>query len=232
MDSDPDPGILVLQGFSYYFCMMIKGSRIQEAQKHTDPTDPFPDRRIRIQEAQKHTDPTNPYPDRRIRIQEAQKHTDPTDPYPDRRIRIQEALKQTDPAGGRAAAPQHPPPSPDSLPFIRFKIISVTSISGHDRVGFLLQEGELPPPTTPPPSPDFLPLIQFQIISVPSISGHDRVCFLLQEGELPPPTTPLRPPIPFPSFGSNKTYTKRDMSLALEALRFLPFIIINVPYCL
>jgi hypothetical protein len=54
--------------------------------------------------------------------------------------------------------------------------------------------------------------------------------FFLQDGELPPPTTPLRPPIPFPSFGSNKTYTKRDMSLALEALRFLPFKIINI-YC-
>ena len=27
--------------------------------------------------------------------------------------------------------------------------------------------------------------------------------------------------MPFPSFGSNKTYTKKDMSLALEALRYL-----------
>jgi hypothetical protein len=35
------------QGFSYYFCLMIEGSgsvriRIQEAQKHTDPTDRDP----------------------------------------------------------------------------------------------------------------------------------------------------------------------------------------------
>ncbi len=41
------------QGFSYYFCFMIEGSRIQihsfklwiriqESQKHTDPTDPDP----------------------------------------------------------------------------------------------------------------------------------------------------------------------------------------------
>ncbi len=28
------------QGFSYYFCLMI---RIQEAQKHVDPVDPDPD---------------------------------------------------------------------------------------------------------------------------------------------------------------------------------------------
>lgn len=40
-----------------------------------------------------------------------------------------------------------------------------------------------------------------------------------QEGELQAPATPLRPMVPFPSFGSNKTYTKKDMSQALDALR-------------
>ena len=31
------------QGVSYYFCLMIEGSEIQEAQKHVDPVDPDPD---------------------------------------------------------------------------------------------------------------------------------------------------------------------------------------------